>query len=59
MTVTKQLYELQELDNDIENTRQTLGVKTHQLGNREVLEKAGAILAAEQKKLEDLKHRRR
>ena len=59
MAVTRQLYELQELDNDIENTRQTLGVKTHQLGNREALEKAGAILAATQKNLDDLKRQRR
>jgi uncharacterized protein len=59
MAVTRQLYELQELDNDIENTRQTLEVKTRQLGNREALEKAGALLAAAQKVLEDLKHRRR
>jgi uncharacterized protein len=59
MAVTKQLYELQELDNDIDNTRQTLDVKTHQLGNREVLDKAGSLLAAAQKVLEDLKHRRR
>jgi uncharacterized protein len=59
MTVTKQLYELQELDNDIDAARQTLGVKTHQLGNREVLDKAGALLAAGQKTLEDLKRQRR
>jgi uncharacterized protein len=59
MAVTKQLYELQELDNDIENTRQTLDVKTHQLGNRAALDKAAAALAAEQKNLEDLKRLRR
>jgi predicted nucleic acid-binding Zn-ribbon protein len=59
MAVTRQLYELQELDNDIENTRQTLDVKMHQLGNRGTLEKAGAVLAAEQKALEDLKRKRR
>jgi len=59
MAITRQLYELQELDNDIENTRQTLDVKTRQLGNREALEQAGAVLAAEQKNLEDLKRRRR
>jgi uncharacterized protein len=59
MAVTRQLYELQELDNDIENTRQTLEVKTHQLGNREVLDKAASALAAEEKTLEDLKRQRR
>ena len=59
MAVTRQLYELQELDNDIDNTRQTQDVKTNRLGNREVLEKAGSALAAEQKNLEDMKRRRR
>jgi uncharacterized protein len=59
MTATKQLYELQELDNNIDHTRQTLDVKMRQLGNREVLDKAAAALAAEHKALEELKKRRR
>jgi len=32
MAVTRQLFELQELDNDIEHTRQTLDLKKHALG---------------------------
>jgi predicted nucleic acid-binding Zn-ribbon protein len=59
MAISRQLYELQELDNDIENTRQTLDIKNHQLGNQEVLDKAAGLLAAEQKNLEELKHQRR
>ncbi len=59
MAVTKQLYELQGIDNDIEHTRQTLDLKQHQLGNREALDKAGALLAFEQKTLEELRKQRR
>ena len=59
MPVTKQLYELQELDTDIENTQQTLNLKNSQLGKRDVLDIALAHLTAEQKNLEELKHQRR
>ncbi|OGO00067.1 MAG: hypothetical protein A2Y90_04520 [Chloroflexi bacterium RBG_13_52_12] len=59
MTVTKQLYELQELDTDIEHTRQTLDLKNGQLGKRDILDAAQAGLAAEQNNLNDLKHKRR
>ena len=59
MPVSKQLYELQELDTDIENTGQTLDLKTGQLGKREALDAAQNVLAAEQKQLEELKHRHR
>ncbi len=59
MAVTRQLYELQEIDTDIEHTRQTLVLKTHQLGNREAIDKAGTVLAAEQQNLEKLKKQRR
>ena len=59
MAVTRQLYELQEIDTDIEHTRQTLGLKKHQLGSRETIDKAGAVLAAEQKNLEEIKKQRR
>ena len=59
MAVTRQLYELQEIDNDIEHTRQTLDFKTHQLGNRETVDKTGTLLAAEQKNLEEIKYQRR
>jgi len=59
MTLTKQLYELQELDTDIEHTRQTLDLKTSQLGKRDELDAAIAHLTAEQKTLEECKHQRR
>jgi uncharacterized protein len=59
MTVAKQLYELQEIDSDIEHTQQTLDLKTGQVGKREALDAAQNKLAAEQKALEDLKHQRR
>jgi uncharacterized protein len=59
MAVTRQLFELQEVDDNIEGTRQTLDMKKHRLNNREALEKAAAALAAEQKTLDDLKARRR
>jgi predicted nucleic acid-binding Zn-ribbon protein len=59
MAITKQLYELQELDNDIEHTQQTLDLKTGQLGKRDVLDVALANLTAEQKSLEEVKHQRR
>jgi predicted nucleic acid-binding Zn-ribbon protein len=59
MTLTKQLYELQELDIDIENTQQTLELKTHQLGKRDILDAAQNHLNTKQKNLEELKHQRR
>jgi predicted nucleic acid-binding Zn-ribbon protein len=59
MTVTKQLYELQELDTDIEHTMQTLDLKTSQIGKRDVLDNALAQLKTEQKNMEELKHQRR
>lgn len=59
MAVTRLLFELQELDNNIESTRKTLGLKKSQLDNREMLEKAAAIIATEQKTLDELKKQRR
>jgi predicted nucleic acid-binding Zn-ribbon protein len=59
MAVTRQLFELQEVDDNIEATRRTLDTKKHALNNREALEKAAAALAAEQKTLDELKARRR
>jgi predicted nucleic acid-binding Zn-ribbon protein len=59
MAITKQLYELQECDTDIEHTQQTLDLKTGQLGKRDVLDAALARLTAEQKSLEEVKHQRR
>jgi uncharacterized protein len=59
MAVTRQLFELQEVDDNIEATRRTLDTKKQALNNREALEKAGEALAAEQKTLDELKARRR
>ena len=59
MTVTKQLYELQEIDNEIEHTRQTLDLKNSQLGKRDALDAAQNRLANEQKALDDLNHKSR
>jgi predicted nucleic acid-binding Zn-ribbon protein len=59
MPVTKQLYELQEIDSDIEHTQQTLDLKTSQLGKREALDNASTRLTAERQNLEGLKHQRR
>jgi uncharacterized protein len=59
MAVTRQLFELQELDDNIESTRKTLDLKKHQLNNRETLDKAAAVLSGEQKTLDELKAQRR
>jgi predicted nucleic acid-binding Zn-ribbon protein len=59
MTLTKQLYELQELDINIENTQQSLDLKTNQLGKRDILDAAQNRLNTEQKNLDKLKHQRR
>ena len=59
MTLTKQLYELQEVDTDIENTQQTLNLKTGQLGKRDELDAAQANLTEKRKELEALNHKRR
>jgi predicted nucleic acid-binding Zn-ribbon protein len=59
METTRQLYELQDLDNEIEKIEQSLADKNSQLGNRETLNTAQEKLAAEQKHLEELKHQRR
>jgi predicted nucleic acid-binding Zn-ribbon protein len=59
MPVTKQLYELQELDSEIENAHQTLDLKKGEVGKREELDAAQKKLATDQKALEELKHKRR
>jgi predicted nucleic acid-binding Zn-ribbon protein len=59
METTRQLYQLQELDIEIEQKEQSLAMKTGLLGNRETLEAAREKLTAEQKKLEEQKHQRR
>lgn len=59
MAVTRQLYELQELDDEIELEDNELKLKTNLLGKREVLDATEARLKAEEQKLADLrvKHR--
>jgi predicted nucleic acid-binding Zn-ribbon protein len=59
MPVTKQLYELQEIDTEIENTRQTLELKKGQVGKRDELDAVQNKLAADKQAMEELKHKRR
>jgi uncharacterized protein len=59
MTLTKQLYELQEFDIDTENTQQTLNLKTGRVGKRDELDAAQADLIKKRKELEALNHERR
>jgi predicted nucleic acid-binding Zn-ribbon protein len=59
MPITKQLYDLQEIDTDIEHTQQTLDLKNSQVGKRDILDSALAHLNDEKKKLEELQHQRR
>jgi predicted nucleic acid-binding Zn-ribbon protein len=59
MPVTKQLYELQELDTEIEHAHQTLDLKNGQVGKREELDAVQNKLAADKQSLEELKHKRR
>lgn len=59
MTVTRQLFQLQELDTEIEQKDLTLNQKQNQLGNRKVLDAAQQQLAADQKRLDELSHQHR
>ncbi len=59
METTRQLYQLQELDIEIEQAEQSLALKNGQLGNRETLDAARDKLASGQKLLDELKHQRR
>ncbi|MBN1692102.1 MAG: hypothetical protein JW845_00930 [Dehalococcoidales bacterium] len=59
MPVTKQLYELQEIDTEIEHAHQTLDLKKGQVGKREELDAVQKKLAADEKVLEELQHKRR
>ena len=56
MTVTNQLYQLQEIDLEIESTEQTLSQKDSQLGDRQILDIAQGKLASQQQQLEELRH---
>ncbi len=59
MAITRQLYQLQELDLEIEQEEQSLNQKTSQLGVRDVLDKAQNRLDSEQKRLDELRHQHR
>jgi predicted nucleic acid-binding Zn-ribbon protein len=56
MAITKQLYQLQELDIELEQTEQTMGSKTGELGKREALDNTKSHLFSERQQLEKLKH---
>jgi uncharacterized protein len=59
MAVTRQLYQLQELDTRIEQEEQALALKTGQLGKREALDDALNSLTSAQQHLKELNHQRR
>jgi predicted nucleic acid-binding Zn-ribbon protein len=59
METTRQLYQLQEIDIEIEQAEQSLAEKNAQLGNRDTLNMAMQKFTAGQKHLDDLKHQRR
>ncbi len=59
MEITRQLYQLQELDTEIEHAAQSLAQKTGRLGNREAPDAAREKLAAAQKYADGLKRQRR
>ena len=59
MAVTRQLYQLQELDTHIEQAEQSLALKNSQIGKREALDEAQSRLSAAQQNLKGLSHQRR
>jgi len=59
MAVTRQLFQLQELDTEIEQKDLALAQTQSQLGNRQVLDTAQKQLDAEQKRLDELRHQHR
>lgn len=59
MAVTRQLFQLQELDTEIEQKDLALSQKQSQLGDRQVLDKAQKRLAEEQKRLDELRRQHR
>jgi len=56
MNVARQLYQLQELDLEIESDQRALGQVTGQLGESQAVLRAKAQLDSEQQRLEELKH---
>lgn len=59
MSITRQLYQLQQVDLEIESNEQALGQMVSQLGENQMVVKAQAKLAAEQQKLDKLTHQQR
>ncbi|MFQ5997640.1 MAG: zinc ribbon domain-containing protein [Dehalococcoidales bacterium] len=56
MSVAKQLYQLQEVDLEIESNEQTLQRLNSQLGENRVLVETQTRLTSEQRRLDELKH---
>ncbi len=56
MNVSRQLYQLQELDLDVESNEQALAQVTSQLGESQAVARAQNQLQSEQQRLEELKH---
>lgn len=59
MAITRQLYQLQELDLEIEQEEQSIAQKTGQLGVRDVLDIAQNHLNPEKKRLDELRRQHR
>jgi len=59
MGVTKQLYQLQEIDLEIESDEQALGRMVNRLGENQVVVAAQTKLTSEQQRLDELAHRQR
>lgn len=59
MTVTAQLYHLEELDSEIEREEETLAKNKARLGDRRVLDAARARLDAARSNLDDIKRQHR
>ena len=59
MAVTRQLFQLQELDTEIEQKSKSLNQKQNQLGNRDVLVITQKRLDVEQQQLSELRHQHR
>lgn len=59
MSIAKQLYQLQEVDLELESTEQAVSQISRQLGESEALVGARNTLAAEQQRFEELRKRQR
>lgn len=57
MGITNQLYQLEEIDLEIESEERTLSQKVAELGDRQVLEDAQKQLDEEQQQLDDLRRK--